>query len=691
MRQVLMRYITFIILILISTCLIAQEENIDHYKPTVLKNFGRNAERLQDKYSAIRYYTAYLQRKPTDIKMTYHLGGLEESTRNYAKALEYYTLAFEADNELYIQALYDKGRMLKMLGRYDEARETFDKYLKLGKKTTDRDAKKKATAEMLGCDTASMLMQKPTLVALQHLGNDVNKPHIEFSPIPVSKDEIIYGSLAMDELKYYELTEAKPTRKYYVATRENGKWVNHGELDGPFNTEDVHVGNGAFSPDGQRFYFTRCEENWKNEVVCHLWVSKRNQRGWDEPQKLNELVNPAKYSATQPTVGIESKRKREVVYFVSNRPEGYGGEDIWYTIYDAKKKTYSTPRNAGKSVNTPRDEVTPFYFETERKLFYSSNGRSGLGGFDVYYSRGELKEWTPATNVGYPLNSSADDISYCLTEAGDNGFIVSNRSGGNQLLHATCCDDIYEFYKTNPVHLFVKGTVAQFSGDETQNTNLSYWDIYNKPTVQGAKVDLYITENGKEVFLRSIETDAKGEFLVPLEQHMEYRIRVTKEGYLNNEAQLSTMGYTMSDTLSSNFGLTLTPETALTLQNIEYEYNSAELTPQAKVTIDNYLLKILNINPEIKIELGSHTDDKGSDDYNKKLSQQRAESVVKYLTQKGINPKRLVAKGYGESKPIAPNSNPDGSDNEAGRQKNRRTEFKVIGKIDLPKVAEDED
>jgi len=588
-------------------------------------------------------------------------------------------------------ALYDKGRMLKMVGKYDEARSELNRYLTMGKKSLDRDKKKLATTEMLGCDTASMLIRKQLPVALNNLGSDVNKPHIEFSPIPVSKDEIIFGSLNESELKYYELTEAKPKRKLYVATREAGKWVNQGEMAGPFNSDEMNIGNGAFSLDGNRFYFTRCEENWKMEMICHLWVAKRNQRGWDEPVNLDEKVNMSSFSSTQPTVGTESKRNREVIYFVSDRPEGYGGKDIWYTIYDAKKNTYSEARNAGKSINTPLDEVTPFYYEKERKFFYSTNGRSGLGGFDIYYTRGELKEWTPATNIGYPINSSVDDISYTLTEEGDNGFLVSNRKGGQQILHETCCDDIYEFYKTNPVHLFVKGTVAEFGTNEQQSSNLSYWDIYSKPTLSGAKVDIYVNENGHEVLLRSVQTNEKGEYLFPLEQNMNYRLFVVKEGYLNNEIRISTEGYTMSDTLLGNVGLNRTSDEVMVLQNIEYEFNSAELTAKARETIDNYLLKVLNDNPEIKIELGAHTDDRGADDYNKRLSQQRAESVVKYLTQKGINPKRLVAKGYGESKPIAPNSNADGSDNEAGRQKNRRTEFKIIGKIELPKKAEEDE
>lgn len=683
-----MRIIIITLLLCFSFCAHAQEESLDYLSATALKNFGRNAERLQDTYSAVRYYTAYLQKKPKDIPMTYHLGKLEEATRNYSKALEYYTLTFEANNELYLEALYHRGRMLKMLGRYDEAKSELNRYLTIGKKSLDRDQKKLATTEMLGCDTASMLIKKPLAVALKNLGKDVNKPHIEFSPIPVSKDEIIFGSLQEEELKYYELTDVKPKRKLYVATREGDKWVNHGEMDGPFNSDEINIGNGAFSLDGNRFYFTRCEENWKMEMVCHLWVAKRNPRGWDEPMKLDEKVNMPKFSSTQPTVGKESKRNREVIYFVSDRLEGYGGKDIWYTIYDAKKNTHSEARNAGKAINTVRDELTPFYYEKEKKLYYSTDGRSGLGGFDVYYTRGELKQWTPATNVGYPINSSADDISYALTYTGDNGFIVSNRKGGQQILHETCCDDIYEFYKMNPVHLAVRGLVVEANSDELMNRNI---DFYSKAIIPGAQIQVFIIDNGQEVFMRTVEATEKGNYLIDLEQDKEYRLVMGKNGYLNNEIKISTIGYAMSDTLLGHVGLAKTTGDAFILKNIEYDFDSANLTELARKTIDDYLLKVLNDNPDIKIELSSHTDSRGADDYNKRLSQQRAESVVKYLTQKGINPKRLVAKGYGETKPIAPNTNPDGTDSEEGRQLNRRTEFKIIGRIELPKVTNDEE
>jgi outer membrane protein OmpA-like peptidoglycan-associated protein len=198
--------------------------------------------------------------------------------------------------------------------------------------------------------------------------------------------------------------------------------------------------------------------------------------------------------------------------------------------------------------------------------------------------------------------------------------------------------------------------------------------------------DIYIIENGVEVLLKSVETDQFGKIAGDLEPDKEYRIELRKDGFLNNDIFVNTTGMTGTQRISKFVGLTQNTTEQLIINNIEYDFNSPNLTENAKKELDNALIKVLQENPTIQIEIGSHTDSKGTAEYNKTLSQQRAESVVKYLTSKGIDPKRLKAKGYGESNPIAPNENADGSDNEAGRQKNRRTEFKIIGKIEPKKV-----
>ena len=667
----------------------AQTEDLSRMKSTTLKNFAKNAERMSDTYTAIRFYTAYIEKRKEDWSTIYHLAELEESTRNYAKAKEYYSRAYEGKPDDFVAALYHKARMTKMMGDYYNARQEFQKFLALSKTQVDRDMRKEATAELAGCDTAAMLMTEPLPVVVKNMGASVNQPHIEFSPIPVTADDIIFGSLDEKELKYYELDEAKPRRKLYVAERKGDKWERRGELDGPFNSEEMHTVGGVYSPDGNRFYFTRCNEDWKQTVYCEIWMSKLAGEKWREPVKLEGEINLEGYSSSQPTIGVDSKTGKDIIYFVSDRPNGAGGDDIWYFTYDRTKDSHSSPRNVGRTINTTRDEMSPFFFDKEKKLYYSTQGRSGLGGFDVFVTRGEMKKWMSPVNVGYPVNSNADDIYYVVSESGNSGFLVSNRKGGQQILHETCCDDIYEWYKTNPVDIKLEVSAVQtdytkyLSGEAD---NLPAGSANSTNQLEKVTADIFIIENGVEVLLKSVETNQFGKISGDLEPDKEYRIELRKDGFLNNDIFINTTGMTGTQRISKFVGLTQNTTEQLIINNIEYDFNSPNLTENAKKELDNALIKVLQENPTIQIEIGSHTDSKGTAEYNKTLSQQRAESVVKYLTSKGIDAKRLKAKGYGEGNPIAPNENPDGSDNEAGRQKNRRTEFKIIGKIEPKKV-----
>ncbi len=661
-------------------------------KPSVLKNFGRNADRMNDVHSAVIYYRAYIDKRPKDIKTVFRLAELEEKYRDYKSAEAHFAQVYAHRPDDYPQALYHRGRMQKMLGDYAGAKKNIEAFLKEGKNSIERELKKEATNEMLGCDTAMMLLQKPLKVVVKNVGGDVNKPHIEFSPMPMSETEFLFGSLPEKDIKLYGKEDVKPRRKVYLAEKQGEAWINKGDQEWPFNTEEYHNAHVSFSLDGNRMYFTRCYEDWKNEVICELWVSKNANGKWKEPIKLNEEVNLPGFSSSQPTVGMDSKTGKEIVYFVSNRPEGTGGTDIWYTVYDQQRDRFSAPRNAGREVNSTRDEMSPFYFEKEKKLYFSTNGRSGLGGFDIYSARGEMKKWLPASNIGTPINSSVDDIHYVLMESGDGGFFVSNRAGGNQMLHETCCDDIYSFEKVNPIKIKVEGVALNSEGRDYINGLTD--DIQmpaNAKILDDASVDVFLIEKQGEVLLKTIKTDKEGKFSIDLEPDLDYRFEIRKEGYLNNNIEISTQGKTQSEVIVKTVGVSRMNEGAIIIENVEFEFNSANLTPEAKKKIDESLLKVLKENPEIKIEIGAHTDNRGTDEYNQRLSQQRAESVMKYLIQKSIDAKRMEAKGYGEKFPLVPNENADGTDNEQGRQRNRRTEFRIIGNIPVKVVNSEED
>lgn len=667
--------------------LVAQEVDPHTLRPAAIKNMGRNADRLNDTYSAVSYYTAYLTKKPDDLKTMLRLAQLEESARYYADAANHYGLLDERDNRQYDRALFDKARMLKMQGDYMGAQAELNRFLDRSGKKMDKELKKAVLHELNGCDSAMLWMKKPIAVRIENLGNEVNHSHVEFSPIPTGENSLIFAGYPYNEKTSYQLLEETPKRRFYKAHKEQDLWLLDGVLGEPVNFADAHSGNGVFSPDGKRFYFTRCVENWKFEVECEIWVCSVTPSGWKDPVKLGKEVNLPGFSATQPAVGYDAKRRKEVLYFSSNRPEGLGENDIWYCVYDPKKNVYGEAKNAGKTINTPRNEVTPFYFEKERKLYFSSDGRSGLGGLDVYAARGEMRTWGSVSNVGFPINSSVDELYFALKPSGEGGFFASNRAGGHSGIQATCCDDLYEFEKTNPIFPAIRGRVVETTGDEYINGKT---DARTAAMTKGGElgestVDVYILEGGQEILMTSITTDAQGGFFLDLEVEKGYRLIVSRDGYLNNILEFDTYGKLQSDTLARNVGLAPLLSGAIVLENIEYEFDSAALTDSAMHRIDRALLKVLMENPEIRIEIGSHTDSRGSVEYNRKLSQQRAQSVVSYLMSKHIEERRLVARGYGESQPIAPNENPDGSDNEVGRQKNRRTEFKIIGRFEAPK------
>jgi OOP family OmpA-OmpF porin len=669
----------------------AQDEDLAAMRAHTLKNLGRNADRLHDTYSAIRYYSAYLEKHSNDLKAIQRLAQLEESARYYAEAKKHFALLDEKNSSQFEMALYDKARMMKMEGDYAAAKLEFKRFMDRYGKKIDKELKKLVLQELNGCDTALMWMNKPINVKIENMGDEVNHSHIEFSPLPTGENTLIFGSYPPDDKTYYDVLEETPKRKFYNAHKDGERWVLDGVMEGPINFPDAHSGNGTFSPDGKRFYFTKCKENWKFEVECEIWVCSKNSSGWQTPVLLGKEVNMPGYTSTHPTVGFDTKHRKEILYFSSNRPEGYGENDIWFVVYDPKKNVYGEAKNAGKNLNTPRNELTPFYFEKERKLYFSTDGRSGLGGLDIYSARGEMRTWGPSSNVGYPINTSVDELYYALKPSGESGYFVSNRSGGHNVLQSTCCDDLYEFEKTNPVFLAVSGSVAQMSGNDYINGKGDelLTPITDDMQLSESSIDVYILEGNQEILMKSMTTDSQGKFFMDLEENKGYKLVIGKEGYLNNIVEFNTYANNKSDTLIRNVGLAPILSGSIIIENIEYEFDSAQLTEEARRRIDNALLNVLIENPEIKVEIGSHTDSRGSDEYNQKLSQQRAQTVVSYLTSKKIDENRLIARGYGETQPIAPNQLADGSDNEAGRQKNRRTEFRIVGRINVVVKTDD--
>lgn len=666
------------VLLLLGSPVFAQYDFIDtlDIKPNKLRGLAREAERTGNAYTALYYYELLVKERPT-LDNQFRLAYLYMYTRDYSSAVREFQEVVKKDAKTsYPRAHFYLGLMQKHTGKYEEAIESFLNFKSAYRTASldDRELRKRYKLEIEGCEYALETQDSIANYVVGNLGSDVNYPHIEFSPIPITDDHIIYGSMRKEEEKFYDAlhldTIELPVRKFYEAEKSGNTWSFKGEWDHPANRFQSDVGNGAFNLDSTRFYFTICEQNWQFKIICKIHYSERNENGsWSEPVLMDENINMPNHSSSHPTVGRSSRYETEVLYFASDRPRSKGGFDIWYAEFHPRKEEFKKAKNAGRSINTAGDEVTPFYDAKNKTLYFASNGLPNIGGYDIFKIEGETKRWEDEpSNMGKPVNSSADDLDFAIKPSGKGGFFVSNRKGGQSLFNPTCCDDVYEFTDADFIELLVEG------------------DLIDKETGEciehDGRIKVYLIDNEGERYLSQTVKVDDCRYKTSLQPGKEYRFETDVDGYFSAKVSLSTKEIVQSEVLEKDIELEKMPAQPMVLKNVNYEFDSPRLTQDAINTLDTTLLVIMNDNPEIVVEISSHTDSKGSDSYNMRLSQKRAESVVNYLKKNGIPEERMVPKGYGESQPIAPNTHEDGSDNPEGRAKNRRTEFKIIGKID---------
>lgn len=667
--------ILFVLIFLFQLNLVAQD--ISTAKETQKK--AEYALKQGDTYTALDLYDKAAKKKNVDDQILFRLGELQVLTRDYNSAYNTFKSLYEKNYEGYPLSKYYYGLMSKRLGEYEKAEGLLQEFSKEYRGTDVYYYKSFSKNAAEGAKLAQDLLKQSSNYEVQHAGMDVNSAYTEFSPLYLSPSEMIFASLKADSVISYDPSKLKKKEEYrarfYYAQKEGDNWKNKGEYTGPFNIKDVETGNGTFSPDSQRFYFTRCNLNKEQKMICEIYKSEKKNGKWSNPEKLPETINKPGFTATHPAVTTYSRGGGDLLYFVSDRIPSRGGLDIWYSYHDQRRNKWQMPRNLGRRVNSFGDDMTPFYDEVFGYLYFSSDGWPGVGGLDIYKVKGEEGKYRSyPENLGFPVNSGADDMYFTIDYSSNKGFIVSNREGSISLKSPTCCDDIFEISIDRSLVFGLDGNVYYKEEGDTSD---------NKFVLKNATVRL--VRAGSDIPVGETQSDENGFFFFPLNKESDYFITVSKEGFFTYKSDvITTKGLLVSDTLHHP-AIVLIPKTekAIKIDNIYYEYDSDKLTEASKATIDTTVYKILLANPDVVLEIGSHTDSRGSDEYNLRLSQGRALSVVNYLIEKGVSNKRLKAKGYGETEPIAPNTHPDGSDNPEGRAKNRRTAFKVIGSIKL--------
>jgi OmpA-OmpF porin, OOP family len=651
---------------------------------TSLKKKAIKYDKQNDIYNAIEYYRRYLVYKNKDIKLTYRLATLYFNVRDYGSANQYYDSVIHLNSKKFGMVYYYKGSVCMNLEKYSDAVESFTKFRK-AYKANDKSNYRKLAA--LYAENAEWAKNQPAAdggIALSHPGEPINHTGIDFSPFPIDDNTIMYGAICQDTVRHIY-----PVRQLYKAMKVNGQWRSLGLLGGEINQPEYNTGNAVLSDDGQRIFFTRSRKNWQDRDICEIYVSHFDGNTWQTPEKLPYPINDENYTSTQPALGKNLKKGNEVLYFVSDRPGGKGGLDIWFCEYNRKLNTYSEPVDLEKNVNSIGDDCCPFYDISSSTLYFSSNTRkNGLGGFDIYKTTGSSKKWADAIAMPKPVNSSFDDYYFTILKSNKEGYFTSNRTGSLTFGNGHCCDDIFAFKINDCVKITSRGTVRNSVNydlydrlNEKYHLGLTYPD--SSALLPDVPVELYLSgeKDGDEILISKTTTNKEGNYSFELDRNRQYQILIKNYGYFEKRLRVNTSGINCSDTIHiGNTAISYLPKINVRI-NILYQPDAYELSDSAMHIIDLQLMPLFDLFPNGLVEIGSHTDSTGTYLYNMELSQKRSESVVRYLVSKGISHDRLVAKGYGMNNPVAPNTNSDGTDNPAGRQLNRRTEIKIVGEM----------
>ncbi|RYD52298.1 MAG: hypothetical protein EOP52_09030 [Sphingobacteriales bacterium] len=614
-------------------------------------------------FSAIDYYGQLLQEQPRNPYLVYQLAESYWYTRDYVPAAQSFHDAYALAPKLYPEAIYKEGVMLKMQGNYDEAVVRFEQFIADNPKTYKK-LKLQAQREIDGARMAQTSVNDPVPVTVVNAGPNVNSAYTELSPMPLGDSALLFSSMRQNSPVTVDARQRENYLSRFLVSKKQDEVPQVDSFqwplnfnDGNFNSGNSHVGNGAYSPGRERFYFTRCDETGDSlGVKCRIFVSKFEGSAWSNPQLLGEGINDDG-SNTQPSVALVGKK--EILFFSSNRKlQSRGGYDIWYSVIDPRTGTYRRPQNAGKSINTEGDEVTPYYDSRVGKLYFSSNGWVTMGGFDVFSADGGPSRYTNLANLGYPVNTSADELYYIKDPVGKpDAYLVSNRLGSIALKNPTCCDDIWRV-QYEP-HLRAVGRAIN------SRTGQPVRDVVIKMIDEAGAQRTYNSTDGNFAF-----NAARGH---------NYVLTGDKRGFFSSRATVSTSSMKRTDP-DGDVAVTILMDSVdmgFRVNNIYYDYDKATLRSESIVALDS-LVSFMRDNPSLAVDVYSHADAVGNSTYNKDLSRRRAESVMTYLKEKGIEANRMNARGFGEEIPAAPNEI-NGQDNPRGRQANRRTEFRIVG------------
>lgn len=634
-----------LVLLLLSFSLaqiFAQGITYDHAKRKAKDLFdeGNNAYAFAKVTTAETALNEAIKEEPRFVDAYWVLGLVElEYTEKYKEA----ALAFEKVKQLksdFSPKLdYNIGMAYFYAGDYAKAKAALTEAKTKG--TTSQVDQNSIDNLIKSCDYAVEAVKSPRKFQPMSLGDGVNTPDDEYMPTVTADERYIYFTRL-------EHMGRAADENIWMSEQLNSKWGPAALVDRPISTDEYIEGATCISQSGKYLFFTSSRRP-DSEGDCDIYFTKRLGDTWDRPNHMNIRINkPGK--DTQPCISADGRS----LFFVSNRPGGKGSLDIWVS-YLQDDYSWSEPQNLGSEINTQFNEERPFIHPDGKTLYFSSDGHPGFGKLDFFVSRKDVNgHWSKPENLGYPINSNGDELGIAIAADGKTAYFASERVGGAGGL------DLYKFEMdavNKPEYVtYFKGKVFDADTKAPLKANVQIFDVENSK--------LYTTSSSDQL---------TGECLLTLPSGKNYACQISKEGYLFYSANFSLKDRQDGQPYVMEIGLKKVKiGEAVILNNVFFESNKFELKEESKTELTT-LQDMLTKNPNLKIEIGGHTDNSGLLKDNQMLSENRAKAVFDYLILKGVSAERLSYKGYAATKPIA-----DNNTNE-GKAKNRRTEFVVTG------------